>query len=103
LYDLLAYRSIERLSIRAASATLAEDLPPLPNSPGASPLSPPPEPIQEECPEPVAQSASMPPKKAARDADADEQYGAWCNRHLLIENNLANVTVQAPFTPSQGM
>jgi V-type H+-transporting ATPase subunit A len=87
LYDLLAYRNIERLSAGLASPTSIQDIP-LPPSPSPSLLSPKPESTQEEYPEPAAQSATMAPKKAAQDADVEEQYGEF--RSLLPLRTQAN-------------
>jgi hypothetical protein len=78
LYDLVRYRNVDPLSIRPNTPTRVEDLPPLPSSPTASSsFSLQPTPVQEEHPEPVHQSANMAPKKAARDADGEEQYGEF--------------------------
>jgi V-type H+-transporting ATPase subunit A len=77
LYDLVTYRNIERLSVRPSTPTRIEDLPPLPSSPGPVPLPLPPAPVHEHHPEPLDKPANMGPKKLARDADGEEQYGAF--------------------------
>lgn len=79
LYDLIAFHSIERLSLGVGSIPV-EDLPPLPESTTASPLSPAPDPIALQHREPEAPPVTMAPKKntkPARDADEEEQHGSW--------------------------
>jgi hypothetical protein len=102
LYDLITYRSIDRLSVGTGLPTPVEDLPPLPQSPRASPPSPPLDPVREQDPEPVAQPETMAPKKPARDEDAEEQYGEL-QQAPAFRNTQLIFTLQARFTPSQGM
>lgn len=71
LYDLLAYRSIERLSFGAGSPIPVEDLPPLPPSTTASPVTPLAESLKIQPLQPELQPTAMAPKKAAKPAQAD--------------------------------
>jgi V-type H+-transporting ATPase subunit A len=74
LYDLIKNRNIDRLS--ALSPTKLVDFEELPALPNSRPSTP----IVEERPEPIRTPVRMPPKKEAKntDADGEEQYGMFC-------------------------
>lgn len=80
LYDLIAYRSIERRSVGAGSPIPVDDLPPLPVSASPSPISPSLELATDQDPELEAQPSTMASKKAtkaANNGDVEEQYGEF--------------------------
>jgi hypothetical protein len=74
LYDLIKNRNIDRLfALSPTKLVDFEELPALPNSRPSTP-------IVEERPEPIQTPVRMPPKKEAKntDADGEEQYGMFC-------------------------
>ena len=77
LYDLIKNRNIDRLS--ALSPTKLVDIEELPALPNSRPSTP----VIEEHPEPIRIPVKMPPKKEAKntDADGEEQYGMFCRSH----------------------
>lgn len=76
LYDLVRNWNIDRLSTRPTTPSRTpSDLPPLPASPKLSEPSVPQTPVGEKQLEPIHKVVNMPPKKAAVDADGEEQSG----------------------------
>lgn len=99
LYDLVRNRNIDRLSIRPSTPTrlAIEDLPPLPASPNSAVSSVQSTPIQESNTSKLKEAITMAPKKAAKDADGEDQYGRLLQRILQIPAKLTTA-VQVQFT-----
>lgn len=99
LYDLVRNRNIDRLSIRPSTPTrlAIEDLPPLPTSPNSAVSSVQSTPIQESNTAKLKEAIAMAPKKAAKDADGEDQYGRLLQRILQIPTKLTTA-VQVQFT-----